>query len=250
MRKYRLNTSFKHHTILASVISLWLVVFLIFIAPFDTSDLNMVNRLRILPIYGVLSFGVYLLLIPVQNYFFKRYETWNWSLELFFILIYDIILLFFSYSYYKTDIVNGLYDFKIFSLKVYLPICLILFPILFLLRRYINKRTTGKRSTLITLKGDNKLDILRISPEDLICISSADNYVEVSYLIRGELQKKLLRHTLKGIQNDVPNLIKIHRSYLINPTHFKEWNGSNSIILTEMEVPVSKNYRATLLEVI
>lgn len=250
MRKYSLNTSFKHHTILASVVSLWLVVFLIFIAPFDTSDLNMVNRFKILPFYGVLSFGVYLLLILAQNLFFKRYKTWNLSLEFLFILIYDIILLLFSYLYYKTDIVNGIYNFKTFSLKVYLPICLILFPILFFLRWFINKKTTHKKSAIITLKGDNKLDILKILPEDLICISSADNYVEVSYLIRGELQKKLLRHTLKGIQNDVPNLLKIHRSHLINPTHFKEWNGSNSIILTEMEVPVSKNYRAALLQVI
>ncbi|BAO76719.1 LytTR family DNA-binding domain-containing protein [Winogradskyella sp. PG-2] len=114
----------------------------------------------------------------------------------------------------------------------------------------LNKKITHKFKNTITLKGDNKLDVLKILPEDLVCISSADNYIEVNYLIQDKLHKKLLRNTLKGIQNELPYLLKVHRSHLINPSHFKEWNGSSSIILTEIKVPVSKNYKAALLEVI
>lgn len=249
MRKLPLNTSFRHHTLVALVINLWLVTFLIFIAPFDASELNFVNRFKILPFYGVLCFGTYLLLIFIQNWFFKHYKIWNISLEIIFILVYDIALFFLSYLYYKTDIVNGNYDFKTFGLEVYLPICLIILPI-FIFSRWFLYKKASKKSNVITLKGGNKLDILKILFEDLICVSSADNYIEVSYLIKGALHKKLLRNTLKSTQNDVPDLLKVHRSHLINPVHFKEWNGSNSIKLTEIEIPVSKNYRAVVMKLI
>lgn len=250
MQKLALNTSYKHHTIVALIISLWLVVFLVFIAPFDASDLNFRIRLLIMPIYGFISFITYLLLIPFQNWVFRYFKKWSITLEVLFIIVFNTIQIIGSYAYYKTDIVNGDYSFQKFVLNVYLPIGLIILPIIIFTRWYLSKKIPVETENIINLKGDNKLDILKIASEDLICISSADNYVEVSYLINGKLQKKLLRNTLKEIQNTVPNLIKVHRSHLINPTHFKEWNGSSSIVLTAMEVPVSKNYRTAVLEVI
>ena len=250
MQKLSLNTSFKYHTIIALVISLWLVIFLVVIAPFDAADLTFEARLVILPIYGIISFVTYMLLIPFQNWLFKYFKKWTILLEAFFIVVFNIIQIIASYTYYRTDLVNGDYDFKAFALEVYLPICFILLSIIVFSRWFLNKKIPNKTQSTIILKGDNKLDVLQILPEDLVCISSADNYVEVSYVINGELNKKLLRNTLKGILNDVPDLLKVHRSHLINPTHFKEWKGSSSIVLTEMEVPVSKNYRAALLEVI
>ena len=130
--------------------------------------------------------------------------------------------------------------------EVYLPIFFVLLTIILFSRWFLNKKVPNKTQNNSILKRDSKLDILKILPKDLICISSADNYVEVSYLTQGELHKKLLSNTLKGI----PDLLKVHRSHLINPTHFKEGKSSSTIVLTEMEVPVSENYRAALLEVI
>lgn len=97
------------------------------------------------------------------------------------------------------------------------------------------------------LTGENKLDVLQLKSSDLICISSADNYVEVTYLLNNELRKKLLRTTLKTIHAQEPELVKVHRSHVINPVHFKEWKDSSSIILTQMELPVSKNYKQNIL---
>ena len=118
------------------------------------------------------------------------------------------------------------------------------------MRWSFNKKAPHKEESLLTLKGDNKLDILKILPDDIVCISSADNYVEVNYLVNGKLNKKLLRNTLKNIQKDVPHLFKIHRSHIINLSHFIEWNDSSSIKLTETEVPVSKNYKSKLITAI
>ena len=250
MQKLPLNTSYKHHAIVALIISLWLVFFLITIAPFDAADLRFVARLVILPVYGLISFIAYLLLIPFQNWLFHYFKKWSITSEALFIIAFNSIQIFASYIYYKTDLVNGDYNFQTFALSVYLPIGCIILPIVIFLRWFLNKKIPTKAKDTIILKGDNKLDVLKITAEDLICISSADNYVEVSYLINGKLQKKLLRNTLKGMQNTVPDLLKVHRSHIINPNHFKAWKGSSSIILTEMEIPVSKNYKAALLETI
>ena len=250
MTSFPLNTSYKYHLIIALIISLWLVLFLILIAPFDIAELTFSARLEILPIYGLISFVVYMFLVPIQNWAFKYFKKWTLLSEVLFIIIFNCIQIIFSYSYYKSSIVNGNYNFQKFLLDIYLPIFFILLTIVVFSRWFLNKKIPNKIENSIVLKGDNKLDVLQILQEDLICISSADNYVEVNYLLRGELHKKLLRNTLKGIQNDVPDLLKVHRSHLINPTHFKEWNGSNSILLSEMEIPVSKNYKAALLELI
>ena len=248
MQKLPLNTSFKYHTGIALIISLWLVLFLILIAPFDIAELTFSARLEILPIYGVISFLVYMILIPIQNWIFKHFKKWTLISEALFISTFNAIQIVVTFSYYKSNIVNGDYDFQKFSLEIYVPIFFILLPIIIFLRWFLNKKIPNKTKETLILKGDNKLDVLQILPEELVCVSSADNYVEVSYLKDGELHKKLLRNTLKSIQNDVDSLLKVHRSHLINPLHFKEWNGVNAIVLTQMEVPVSKNYRTSILE--
>lgn len=248
MSNLPLNTSYKYHTLIALVISLWLVVFLILIAPFDIAELPFSARLEILPVYGVLTFVLYALLVPIQNWIFTRLKKWTFLYEVFFIVTFNILLLFVCYTYYKSSIVNGDYTFQKFTLEVYLPIFFILLPIIIFSRWFLNKKITNTAQNTIIIKGDNKLDVLQILPSELVCISSADNYVEVSYLKNDVLHKKLLRNTLKAVQDDVTDLLKVHRSHLINPIHFKEWNGSSSIVLTQMEVPVSKNYRAAILE--
>ncbi len=189
-----------------------------------------------------------MLLILAQNAIFKRLGIWTLAFEVLFIIVFNLIQIIASYAYYRTELVNGDYNFETFLLYVYIPISLILLSIVIFMRWFLNKKAPNNSKNTITIKGDNKLDILKILYDDLICVSSADNYVEVHYLIKGTLHKKLLRNTLKGIQNDIPELLKVHRSHLINPSHFKEWNGSNRIKLTEMEVPVSKNYKAAILE--
>jgi len=243
-----LNTTIKNHTIIASIISIWLVFFLVVIAPFDTSDLSFKIRLLILPFYGVLSFGAYMLLTPIQNRIYNYYKKWNLGFEALFLIIYNIVLILFCFGYYKTNIINGTYPFIRFSSEVYLPICLIILPFIIFLRWFFNRKATPVSEDKIIITGDNKLDILKVLPSELICVSSADNYVEVSYLNQDSLKKKLLRMTLKRIQNEIPFLLKVHRSHLINPSHFKSWKDANTIILTQLEIPVSKNYKPAILE--
>jgi len=162
-------------------------------------------------------------------------------------MLFNIIVLIGSYIYYKSSIVNGDYSFTKFTFEVYYPIFFILLPVIIFAKWFLNKKGVHKSAEKIILKGDNKLDILQIESSDLVCVSSADNYVEVSYLINGVLHKKLLRATLKNMELQLPELLKVHRSHLINPDHFKEWKSPTKILVTGIEVPVSKNYKNDVL---
>ena len=123
---------------------------------------------------------------------------------------------------------------------------MILNPVIILARRYLIKLIPVNDDVLV-FKGENRLDILKISKTDLVCISNAQNYVEIFYLENDKLHSKLIRSSLKKVQDDFSFLVQIHRSHLINPKHFKSWRNANTIILTQIELPVSRNYKDVLL---
>jgi hypothetical protein len=242
-----LTSSNKYHILIALAIGLWLAIFLILIAPFDIAELPIQVRLEIMPMYGLIAFLGYMLLIPFQNWAYKKMDKPSISFEILIILLFNILVLLGSYLYYKSSIVNGDYAMMKFALVIYYPIFFILLPIIIFSRWFIRKKMAQRNSKKLLLTGANKLDILQIEEEDLICVSSADNYVTVAYLVNAKLYKKLLRTTLKNIEMQLPQLVKVHRSHLINPTHFKEWKNASTLLLTEIEVPVSKNYKKDIL---
>jgi len=247
MKSLPLNISFKHHIIIGLIIGIWLALFLIIIAPFDASDLSFSIRLKILPFYGFISFVSYIAIIPIQNVIFKRLKYWNILFETAYILIFSMLTLVGSYRYYRSDIINGDYEFANFTFEIYYPIFFFALIVIVFSRWFLNSKTSKSKNGKIILKGDNKLDVLNVELSVLVCIASAGNYVEVNYLKEGILKKKLLRTTLKKIHSDTSDLLKVHRSYLINPIHFKDWKNSSTIQLTQMEVPVSKNYKENLM---
>ena len=134
-------------------------------------------------------------------------------MEIGILLLFNVLALFGSFLYYKTPIINGIYSFFKFTFQVYYPIFFLLLPIIIFGRWFLTKqaRTPGKDE--IVLSGDNKYDLLKIKFSDLVAISSADNYVEVTYLAHTKIKKKLLRNTLKNMALEIPELFQVHRSH-------------------------------------
>jgi len=239
----KLNLSYKDNFLIAAITSIWLILFLVLIAPFDIAELSFQNRLILMPLYGVISFLSYIIFIPLQNWLFQKVGKWNLYLELGFIILFNIIAFLGCYIYYQSDIINGNYPLRKFALEVYYPIFLILLTIIIFLRWFLFRIIRPVQEKKIILKGENKLDVLQIHFSNLVCVSSSDNYVEIYYLENGMLQKKLLRNTLKNIQQDEPRLLKVHRSYLINPFHLLAWKNATTIQLTQIDVPVTRNFK-------
>jgi hypothetical protein len=242
---YKLNPSIKHHLVIAILISLWLFVFAFVIRPFDDGTINFRAWFLISFGFSVMAFVCYGLLAVIQKNFYERIGKWNIGLEIIAIFLFHVLYLIGVFTFYKSPVLNGGYTFSEFFSIIFIKVALIITPVIILARRYLIKLIPTKEDVLL-FKGENRLDILKIKKSDLVCISNAQNYVEIFYIENDKLHSKLIRSSLKKVQDDFGFLVQIHRSHLINPSHFKSWRNANTIILTQIELPVSRNYKDVL----
>lgn len=247
MRRLKIELSWIVHIKIAGLLSCWLVFFLTVIAPFDIAELSFSDRAILMPMYGVITFFGYLSVVPIQNWIFEKYERWIIAFEIGFLILFSTLSLLISYVYYRSGIMNGQSSLGSFAIEIYYSIFLILLPVLIFLRWFLFRDGQETTSDNILLTGDNRHDQLQIKIADLIAVSSADNYVEVSFMKEDKVQKKLLRNTLKSIEQLHPDLFRVHRSHLINPEHFVEWKDSTTIIAASLEIPVSKTYKDSVM---
>ena len=233
---------FKKRIIPGLVTGAWLVTFLICIAPFDASDLSFKIRVTIMVVYGAIFLLCYLLLLTIEHLLVRASRSY-WSNEAIVYLLLYVMVFIPTVLYYESDIVNGDYGAYRFLTEQYLPILLIITPVLFGSRRMLLAKPA---STDLVIRGENKLDVLRLTRDQLLYIRSSDNYVEVSFKENGTPRTKLLRTTLSKVEKQFDFLVRVHRSYLINPEHFTDWASKDRILVGGAEVPVTKPHRANL----
>jgi len=244
MKNLSVNTSIKQHALLGLFLGVWMVVFLVFISPFDAADLSLLNRSLLMPPYGFILFLTYLFIVSLQNWWYNLQKKWTALYEIVLCVFFCILLILPCFAYYKSPWMNGDYSFTTFISTVYLPISLVFIPFVYFGRNYLRKLQAKKEKVI--LKGANKSDILQIAPEKVVCISSAQNYVEVLYLTDEGLNKTLLRKPLKTIAQEMGDMVQVHRSYLVNPQHFVKWKDSKTAIFHNLEIPISRNYKSAL----
>lgn len=196
--------------------------------------------------FNLIIFLVYVLVSMYQRYLYKKNKKWNISFEISIYILFYLLYTPIAYGFYLSPIIRGYYGFSEFFTKIIVNVFFILTPLLFFARRYAIKLIPEKTEK-ITIKGENKLDILKINQADLIGVSKSQNYIEIFYLDNNELKSKLIRSSLKNIQAEFDFLLQVHRSRLINPIHFKSWKDATTISLTQIDFPVSKNYKNQLL---
>lgn len=242
----KLNPSIKLHLYIALFLAVWVFLFAFFIRPFEHGTMDLVVWIKVSVGFSVLAFFSYAAVSFLQKFIYERKAMWSISYEILTLISFYIIYTISTYIYYKSPIIKGIYDFLKFTTEIILVASLIITPILILVRTYTIKLIPVKDDS-ITIKGDNKLDVLKINQSDLICISNAQNYVEIFYLENDQLTSKLIRSSLKRLQENFDFLLQVHRSHLINPTHFKSWKDGTTISLTQMELPVSKSYKNQVL---
>ena len=252
-----LNTQYRSQLLVGLILGIWLYCFLALVGPFDAAGLSLSIRVHLMIGYGVVFFLSYTVIIPIQNKLFQYLGEWKLIYEVGIVTLFCVLCLPVSYAYYKTEIVNGTFSFSDFTLAIYLPTLVILLPVIFAGRylitrnekeeiKEVNKEEVNKEE-IVTLLGENKLDILKLPMADLVALKAANNYVAVYYLLDGQLKKKLLRSSLRKIHKTVPKMVQVHRSYVVNLQHFIEWQDGLTIVLTQLTVPVSQKYKSTLL---
>lgn len=244
----KINISIKHHLLIGVLISIWLFIFIFFIRPFDDGSISFQLWLFMGVGFSLIAFLCYGFLSVIQKSVYQKILKWNTSFEIVSLIFFYLFFLVSGFIYYKSPFINGGYDFFEFLKILFLKTVLILTPLIILARRYSINLIPIKEDYII-IRGENKHDILKIKRCHLVCISKAQNYVEIFFINGDQLEIRLIRSSLKKIQVDLNFLIKVHRSHLINPSHFKAWKNPNTIFLTQMEIPISKNYREIILSI-
>ena len=107
---------------------------------------------------------------------------------------------------------------------------------------------------LIHFEGQGSGDRLSIAASDFRFAQAQDNYVALFYMRGGALKKELLRATLAEIleQAGAADLIRCHRSYVVNLRQVRSFSGGNpmELYLDRVETPirVSRSYREVVLQ--
>lgn len=263
--RYSLLDKKENRYLLIFVVFLFSVVFINVFEPFNIgrwySDSGLIKFLR-LSSYGFVIAVVFLFTqFPLRKFFnmeefkIKTYLLW---------LIMEIALINLGYIIlYGNPIGNFINDLG-FSLKYTLLSIWLPYSFALLIVNYKNqseeiellKTNTSKQTEkrLIVFKDENGKIKFSLLANDLLMLESTDNYVSVFYILRNKVQRKLLRNTLKNMEEMLKEnaILRCHRSFMVNPTNveFMQKNGKKLIIKIkhlDQSIPVSEKYSSPFL---
>ncbi|WP_422089634.1 LytTR family DNA-binding domain-containing protein [Tenacibaculum ovolyticum] len=251
-KEYPLNKNIKNHLWISLALGIWIFMFLFFAEPFDINRFTKIEKITLLPIYGIIQSICYCIPLWYQHKF--NQNKWSFKKEFIFIGLMILIGFCINFLFYKNFVAYNepeTYNYYHYFKWIYLPALAIILPFI-LIGRYI----TGKFSEnniiedKIVIKGKGKLDFIALKPNELVFVKSSDNYIEVNFLEKDIIKKKIIRETISEVQKSFPFLLKTHRSFLINPLHFKHFKTENKKLLIEVgfgyRIPVSRNLQASI----
>jgi hypothetical protein len=251
-KKYPFDSLVKHHLIIALGLAIWIFIFLYFTEPLDVNELYEDEKLLFLTGYSLIGGFCYLLFLPIQYIIFnKNDKKWTVLSELIFLFLFSSLTITIARLYYLYVVManeRNPYELWYMLKSIFLPAIATILPIIifgrFAFGKYKNKQTEAKK---IEIKGEGNYEGLRLFLNDVICIQSSDNYVEVFYVSGNDLKKSLIRNKLSVVADEFPALLRTHRSYLINPYHFLQWKTESSklfvLLFHHIKVPVSRTYQ-------
>lgn len=246
-------------------------IFLFIFRPFSLYRFDNLFALQITAGYGILTCIMVLLnVFWVTKIFPKYFRESGWSVrrEILFIMwiIFTIGLANAIYSgFVFTDTLSFEYVamFQVFTLLVaILPVSINVMVMQSLLNHrnaksaeeiskhmHHKKRLDSAPDAMITIKSDNKKEELHIPAKSLLYITSADNYISVTYLEQGKEAHKLLRSTLKNAKEDLRTytaFYRCHRAWIVNLDRVISVSGNSQgyrLVLDSSDtvIPVSRN---------
>lgn len=110
----------------------------------------------------------------------------------------------------------------------------------------------------IEITSDNESDNFRIQVSEIVYAKSADNYVEIGYHDERIVKKKMVRNTLRKVEQQLSgynNFIRTHRTALVNIQYIDKLNKNFnaywlSLDKTKETIPVSRQYLMAVKELL
>ena len=254
-------------------VSLFITFFMIFFQPFGLQRFNSQIKPLILGGYGLITFCILILnLIVIEKTFKKTFteEKWTTGKQIIWLMwiLFSIGLGNFFYSQALFNFIHNTFRvlcvFQFYTLSIgAIPIVVItLFTQNYLLKRnsLSANEISGKlissesskvdASNKITLVAENEKDQVVFQENNLFYIEAEGNYISVVWMKENNIQKTLLRSTLKRILqqvNNSPYLFQCHRAFIVNIKKIVGIKGNAqgyklNLDTSDFVVPVSRNY--------
>ena len=242
------------------------VVFLNIFEPWNItrwhSDSGIIQFLR-LSSYG---FVVALVFLFTQFPMRKVFKTEQFKIKSYILWLFiEISLISLVYIFLYGNPVGNFVNDLLFSIKYTLLGIALPYSFAILVIYYKNQREEIKHlqtkiakpteNKLIAFKDENDKIKFSVLAKDLLLLESTDNYVSVYYFLENKVQRKLLRNTLKNLENELKDksIIRCHRSFMVNSENVefvqKEGKKLNiKIKQVEKYIPVSQKYSSLFLD--
>jgi DNA-binding LytR/AlgR family response regulator len=127
-----------------------------------------------------------------------------------------------------------------------------------IIQKQVEKFEEDYLNKSISFSSETGSENLKFLVAEVAYIKSADNYVEIFYHEGDGFKKKLLRNTMRGIEQQIKpysNFVRCHRVCIVN-SHFIEHLNKNygsyslSIKGHEEKIPVSRQYLLKIKELV
>jgi hypothetical protein len=260
------------------VLSISVFLFILYFQPFTTVHYEFENKILYIAGFGIIIFIVQVIVQIIFQGFLVHNKTDKEEYSLLNALYYFSLLALSSVAFAFYIRYVGQTEIT-FNLIVRVVILCLSIPVTMHLRNKIDSLQDKNKNLLkenrlmqdklkqynesysnrfIELNSDNDSNNIRILLSDLVFIKSADNYVEVGFLEGGEFKKKMIRNTLKNIEQQLKefnNFIRTHRSSIVNMKYIERLNKNfNTYWLTLNEtketIPVSRQYLMAVKELL
>ncbi len=263
LKPYPFNDDLRRNAKVIFFISICIFLFLLVFQPLNIANIENEDKIYLvvgLAVITFLSFSLNLIVLPSMfpNVFErKRWAIWKeivWDLWLLFVTAFGYLLM------YKTLGILPI-SFSMIVKMVLIAIipltALIVFNQNRLLRLHlktakdINVKLNENKSAvekLVTFDSEYQKDKFSVKAKFLLLIRSADNYIEVFWKDKSQINKKLIRTTLIKTQqllSEYTYFFKCHRSYIVNINYIDRVEGNTQgyrlfIDQLDFQVPVSK----------
>ncbi|PWE00982.1 LytR/AlgR family response regulator transcription factor [Marinilabilia rubra] len=259
-------------------ISLGIFLFVLFFEPFSILLTDLKNRLAflvglsvIILFLMVLVYVVFTHIISVSSLVLKDWFLSSY-VKGFVLTVLITIALTFYLRFVGQTAMSFFNFFKILFISIFPAVATSLHDAIENLKRHNEALIAEKGKTRLQVEKyeENLLartidlttvgtkDNFRVAVADIVCLVSADNYVEVIFKEEGRYKKKLLRNTLKNLQQllgPYSFFVRIHRICVVNihyVDHLRKSFNSYWVSIKGMDrkLPVSRQYLLKIREVL
>ncbi len=262
---YPVSNSKKEICLSSFGVAIIVYLFLIIFQPFGTYNYTHQQKYLLLVPYAIFSFVIFFsgnLLLP------RTFQKWRVIEEVSKLIVFLGISSLLNYWYNIRFINNDDFNFRrllymgVFTFLGGIPICT-----LYILSRYLylkGKNTVTEyieekaiiEKNVSAIQNDKILTILptggntmKVERNNFVYAHSQGNYSTIYYLEKGNLNKELVRISLKTLEEQISDefVLRCHRSFIINTNHITRKKGNAQgyklkLNHISVSIPVSRNH--------